>query len=116
MLVYFGFTHCPDVCPEELDKMSSIINMVKDEETNAKVVPVFITVDAERDGPAQIKEYLKGKNVMAGQVTSFRFPSLIHRSDGNKGRGSGDGSKVSCVLSTGSYWRGHSHRQEGLSC
>lgn len=59
MLVYFGFTHCPDICPEELDCMTEIMNLV---ETKDKVVPIFITIDPARDGPAQMKEYLKGKS------------------------------------------------------
>lgn len=61
MLVYFGFTHCPDVCPEELDKMSSIIQLLeRDKELKDKVIPVLVTVDPERDGPAELKAYLKG--------------------------------------------------------
>lgn len=61
MLVYFGFTHCPDVCPEELDKMSQIIQLVEgDGGHKDQVVPVLVTVDPERDGPAELKTYLKG--------------------------------------------------------
>lgn len=61
LLIYFGFTHCPDVCPEELDKITSIMNLVETsvKDTNLKVQPLFITVDPERDGPSEIREYLK---------------------------------------------------------
>lgn len=63
MLVYFGFTHCPDVCPEELDKMSSIIQLLeKDKGLQGQVVPILVTVDPERDGPAEMKAYLKGNH------------------------------------------------------
>ncbi|KAF3921713.1 hypothetical protein ABW21_db0205801 [Orbilia brochopaga] len=56
-LVYFGFTHCPDICPEELDKMAVMIDKVF--EARGKVLrPVFITCDPARDTPKVIKEYL----------------------------------------------------------
>ena len=49
-LVYFGFTHCPDICPEELDKMAGMIDQVK--EKHGKVLrPVFISCDPARDTP-----------------------------------------------------------------
>ncbi|KAI5777365.1 SCO1/SenC-domain-containing protein [Geopyxis carbonaria] len=57
-LVYFGFTHCPDICPEELDKMAGMIDLVKKEHGNV-MVPVFITCDPARDRPEIMKEYLE---------------------------------------------------------
>lgn len=60
-LLYFGFTHCPDICPEELGKISEIIEKVKKVKgDNIQFVPVFITCDPERDSPEIIKNYLKG--------------------------------------------------------
>jgi protein SCO1/2 len=56
-LVYFGFTHCPDICPEELDKMASMIDLVEAKQPGT-MVPVFITCDPARDTPAVVKEYL----------------------------------------------------------
>ncbi|CCX31182.1 SCO1/SenC-domain-containing protein [Pyronema domesticum] len=57
-LVYFGFTHCPDICPEELDKMASIIDLVKKQSGNV-MTPIFLTCDPARDTPAVMKEYLE---------------------------------------------------------
>ncbi|KKF95492.1 Protein SCO1 mitochondrial [Ceratocystis platani] len=56
-LVYFGFTHCPDICPEELDKMAEMMNIVN-KKIPGSVKPVFITCDPARDGPAELKTYL----------------------------------------------------------
>jgi protein SCO1/2 len=57
MLVFFGFTHCPDVCPAELQVMSQSLDALgpKAEE----VVPLFITLDPERDSAAVMAEYVK---------------------------------------------------------
>jgi protein SCO1/2 len=57
-LVYFGFTHCPDICPEELDKMAGMIDNVKAKHGDV-MRPVFITCDPARDTPEVTKEYLK---------------------------------------------------------
>lgn len=56
LLVYFGFTRCPDICPEELDKMALILKEVN--KSGQVVQPVFITCDPARDGPKELKEYL----------------------------------------------------------
>jgi len=56
-LVYFGFTHCPDICPEELDKMAGMIDKVKDTHGNV-MKPVFISCDPARDSPEVLKGYL----------------------------------------------------------
>ncbi|CCG82962.1 Protein sco1 [Taphrina deformans PYCC 5710] len=56
LLLYFGFTRCPDICPEELDKMALVL---KDVNAEAEVVkPVFITCDPARDSTADLKKYL----------------------------------------------------------
>lgn len=57
MLVYFGYTYCPDVCPTELQTIAA--GMDKLGPLAARVTPVFITVDPERDTPATLAEYVK---------------------------------------------------------
>ncbi|KAL4884793.1 SCO1/SenC-domain-containing protein [Aspergillus karnatakaensis] len=58
--VYFGFTHCPDICPDELDKMAEIIDKVKEANKGENVfLPVFITCDPARDTPEVLRNYLQ---------------------------------------------------------
>lgn len=55
-LIYFGFTFCPDICPTELQVMSTAYDML-DDATQARVQPVFITVDPNRDTVEAIDQY-----------------------------------------------------------
>ena len=59
MLVYFGYTFCPDVCPTELAKMAAAIDAFEQAAPALaeKVVPVFVSVDPERDTPERLKDY-----------------------------------------------------------
>ena len=54
-LVFFGYTHCPDVCPTALFEISEIFKALG---PNQKISALFITIDPERDTPAVLKEYL----------------------------------------------------------
>ena len=58
-LIYFGFTNCPDICPEELDKMGEVVETVE-KKRNLKVLPVFISCDPARDTIQQVRNYVKG--------------------------------------------------------
>lgn len=55
-LVFFGFTHCPDVCPTKLLEISEVFRAMG--ERGAKARALFITVDPERDTPEVMKSYL----------------------------------------------------------
>ena len=57
MLVFFGFTHCPDICPAELQVIAQALDKLGDK--GKKVVPVFITLDPERDTPQAMADYVK---------------------------------------------------------
>lgn len=57
MLVFFGFTSCPDVCPGGLQVISAALAKLGAKAD--KVAPLFITLDAERDTPAKVGEYAK---------------------------------------------------------
>jgi protein SCO1/2 len=57
MLVFFGFTSCPDICPAGLQVMTAALDKLGPKSDN--VTPVFITVDAERDTPEKLAEYVK---------------------------------------------------------
>ncbi|WP_373870153.1 SCO family protein [Azorhizobium oxalatiphilum] len=55
-LVFFGFTHCPDVCPTALFEISEIFRSLGPDADKARAV--FITVDPERDTPEVMKSYI----------------------------------------------------------
>jgi protein SCO1 len=55
-LVFFGFTHCPDVCPTTLFEVSEILRALGPDADRTRAL--FITVDPERDTPAAMKDYL----------------------------------------------------------
>jgi len=55
-LVFFGFTHCPEVCPTALFDMSEIFGKLGPDA--GKINALFITVDPERDTPEKLKDYL----------------------------------------------------------
>ena len=57
MLVYFGFTNCPDVCPAGLQVISAALDKLGTEADG--IAPLFITLDPERDTPQVIGEYVK---------------------------------------------------------
>lgn len=57
-LMYFGFTNCPDICPEELDKMAAVVDMI-DKESGPVITPVFVSVDPARDGVPQVAKYVE---------------------------------------------------------
>ncbi|KZT62203.1 putative SCO1-involved in stabilization of Cox1p and Cox2p [Calocera cornea HHB12733] len=56
-LVYFGFTNCPDICPDELDKMTDVVNTM-DTEFGPIVQPIFISCDPARDSVEQMHDYI----------------------------------------------------------
>jgi protein SCO1/2 len=55
MLVYFGYTYCPDVCPTTLTEVAGALDRLGPKA--ARVQPIFITVDPQRDTPGTIKQY-----------------------------------------------------------
>lgn len=57
VLVFFGFTFCPDVCPSALQVMSAALDKLGSKAD--RITPVFFTVDPERDTPAQLALYVK---------------------------------------------------------
>jgi protein SCO1/2 len=56
MLIYFGYSSCPDVCPTTLSLMADALDKLGAKAGH--VVPVFITIDPERDTPAKLKPYM----------------------------------------------------------
>jgi protein SCO1/2 len=57
MLVFFGFTSCPDICPAGLQLVAGALDKLG--EKADRIVPIFISVDPERDTPAKLGEYVR---------------------------------------------------------
>lgn len=59
-LVYFGYTYCPDVCPIDLQRLAQGYRLFEKQapQRAAKVQPIFITLDPERDTPEVVKTYV----------------------------------------------------------
>ncbi len=63
--IFFGFTHCPDICPMTLNKMDIVFSKLEKENKTLKLF--FISVDPERDTPEVLKNYLSSfKNSFIG--------------------------------------------------
>ena len=57
VLIYFGYTSCPDVCPTSLGALSAALKQLSPREMD-RVQPIFISVDPERDTPGKMVEYV----------------------------------------------------------
>jgi len=57
ILIYFGFTYCPDICPASLFEMTRALDVLKN--SSDQVQPIFITIDPNRDTSKQLKEYFE---------------------------------------------------------
>lgn len=57
MLVYFGYTSCPDVCPTELQDLSATLDKLGPD--SVRIVPLFVTLDPQRDTPGVLADYTK---------------------------------------------------------
>ena len=83
MLVFFGYTNCPDVCPLTLNTLTEVLDKMGKEAE--KIRPVFVSMDPRRDTPAVVKKYLEGfhKSFIgltgtAGQVNAVKRTFRIY--------------------------------------
>lgn len=75
-LLFFGYTHCPDVCPVQLTNVAATLNGLTPEERN-QVKVVFVTTDPDRDTPEQLKDWLSHFNI---PIIGLRGPiDTVHR-------------------------------------
>jgi len=56
-LLYFGFTKCPDICPQEMEKLTTVLTRL--DAKGQQVLPVFVTIDPHRDTSARLKHYFE---------------------------------------------------------
>jgi protein SCO1/2 len=109
-IVYFGFTHCPDVCPTDLAAIAQALRRFeqKDAARAARVQPIFISVDPERDTPAVMKDYvaafhprLVGLTGTPPQVAEVERRFAVYASKGKPQPGGGygvDHSRVALLM------------------
>lgn len=58
LLIYFGFSFCPDICPQEMEKQTQAIELIE-KSLGPVATPVFISIDPARDTPEVVEEYCK---------------------------------------------------------
>ncbi|XP_071752243.1 protein SCO1 homolog, mitochondrial [Centroberyx gerrardi] len=59
VLIYFGFTHCPDICPDEIEKMIEVVDEIDKIKSLPNLTPILITIDPDRDTPEAMAAYVK---------------------------------------------------------
>jgi protein SCO1/2 len=59
-IMYFGYTYCPDVCPTDMQHLGAAMRLLdqQDPSLSARIVPIFVTVDPQRDTPAVLKQFV----------------------------------------------------------
>ena len=90
-LVYFGYTHCPDVCPAELARISEVLARMGDK----AITVLFITVDPERDTPKVMQDYVSSFNPaivgLSGSPQAVEAAEKVFRVFARKGQLQADG-------------------------
>lgn len=86
VLLFFGYTYCPDVCPAGLANVAAVFRDLR--EKSDQVQGLFITVDPERDNPKILKEYVKyfSNNLtgLTGTIEDIRKVAKQYRADFKK--------------------------------
>lgn len=75
-LIYFGYSYCPDVCPTALQKMGAALSLAG-ADTAAYYQPIFISVDTQRDTPAQMALYVTANGFPKGMVGLSGSPAQM---------------------------------------
>ncbi|WP_158743789.1 SCO family protein [Acidisphaera sp. L21] len=95
MLVYFGYTFCPDVCPTTLNDVAQAIDKIGP--VADKLQPLFITIDPARDTPDVIRQYaaafspkLQGLTGTAAQIADVAKEYRVYYASHKTGPGPGD--------------------------
>lgn len=80
-LIYFGYTYCPDVCPLDVDRNASAIEIL--EERGTMVTPVFISIDPARDTPEVVGEFAEVMHPrmigLTGSAEQVKAASMAYR-------------------------------------
>jgi protein SCO1/2 len=86
LVLYFGFTKCPDVCPSTLTKLAASIKLLQDQGLHNKAAFLFVSLDPERDLPATVGDYayafspdIQGIVVPQDKVQSFTKTFRLYR-------------------------------------
>lgn len=58
-MMYFGFTHCPDICPVSLQAMAEMLEAIDDADVRNAIQIAFVSVDPDRDTPELLKQYVQ---------------------------------------------------------
>lgn len=74
LLIYFGYSHCPDVCPTDLSVMSAALNLLGEDE--GRVQPLFISFDPVRDTVEQLADYVQNFHPRLIGLTGTREQTL----------------------------------------
>ncbi len=94
VVIFFGYTHCTDICPLTLAEMGMLKKELAEDE--AKVQPIFITVDPERDTPRRMQAYLRNFSrdivgltgtVQDVQSVAKRYQAKFDKKPNKSGRG-----------------------------
>ena len=95
MLVFFGFTFCPDICPTTLNMVSDALDRLGPKAD--KIAPLFITVDPKRDTPAVVKQYaaafgprIVGLTGTPEQIKAVAKAYRVYYAEHRTGEGPGD--------------------------
>ncbi len=69
-LLFFGFTHCPDVCPTTLTELQKTFKILQSKNLKSMPQVLFVSVDPERDNPNTLKEYISFFNPTFNAATA----------------------------------------------